>query len=202
MVEPVEPPAPIWDRIKGNLPGVEHDAEADMPAAPVPAALAPEPERSPPPSDTIATLEALEAELREEGLAPPEAPAIDAPAPAIDSPMPAIEPPTPAIEPPTPAIEPRPLASTRELDWEPAADRQERTVPPVPHTPPARSGRLFATLMTVVAIALAGLIAAWRYIPDLLPSQLRAEQVLNIHLPGPPPAPARPPAPPESQFDE
>ena len=62
----------------------------------------------------------------------------------------------------------------------------------------------FATLMTLIAVGLAGLIAAWRYFPDRLPPQLRAENVLNIHAsaPPPPPAPVRPPAPPESQFDE
>jgi hypothetical protein len=56
--------------------------------------------------------------------------------------------------------------------------------------------------MTLVAVALAGLIAAWRYIPERLPPQLRAVQVLNIRGSAPPPAPARPPAPPESQFNE
>ena len=174
MVEPVEPPAPIWDRIKSKLESVEQDAEVSQPEVPeVPAVAA----------DTIATLEALEAELREEGLAPPKAPAIA------------------VIDPPAPAMEPPPLAATREPDGEPVPERQDR-VAALASPSPVRSWRLLATLMTLVAIALAGLIAAWRYIPERLPPQLRAVQVLNIRIPEPPPAPVRPPAPPGSQFDE
>jgi hypothetical protein len=59
--------------------------------------------------------------------------------------------------------------------------------------------------MALVAVALAGLISAWRFFPDRLPPQLRAITVLNQTPPAPAaPAPAkkeaeRPKAPP---FDE
>jgi anti-sigma-K factor RskA len=178
MVEPVEPPAPIWDRIKTKLDSVEQDAAVSQPEVPE-APEMPEMPEVPPAASTIATLEALEAELREEGLAPPEAP---------------------AIEPPAPAPEPS-LAATRDLDWEPAPARQNREATPDSHSAAGR-WRVLATLMTLVAIALAGLIAAWRYIPERLPPQLGAVQVLNLRIPEPAPAPVRPPAPPGSQFDE
>ena len=63
MVEPVDPPPPIWESIKGKLKGVEQSPGAvrsDEPAISV--------------EKTRATLEALEAQLREEGLdVPPTA---------------------------------------------------------------------------------------------------------------------------------
>jgi hypothetical protein len=179
MVEPVEPPGPIWESIKSKLEGVEQSAEVSRPEVPSTA-------------DTIATLEALEAELREEGLAPPEVPAIEPPAPAIE--------PQPAIE-PAPAIEPSSLAATRDPDVQLVPARQDRELAAVSRSPVGR-WRALATFMTLVAIALVGLIAAWRYIPERLPPQLRAVQVLNIRAPAPPPAPTRPPAPPGSQFNE
>jgi hypothetical protein len=58
-----------------------------------------------------------------------------------------------------------------------------------------------ALVMGLVAVALAGLISAWRFIPERLPSQLRATTLLNL-APSPqeqPKAKARPPLPP---FDE
>jgi hypothetical protein len=52
----------------------------------------------------------------------------------------------------------------------------------------------------VVAIGLAGLIMAWRYAPERLPAMLQPKTVLK--LPATKAGPIRPPAPPESQFDE
>jgi hypothetical protein len=179
MVEPVEPPAPIWDSIKSKLKSAEQSAEVSQPEVPSTA-------------NTIATLEALEAELREEGLAPPEVPAIEPPSPAVEPQL--------AVE-PAPAIEPPPLAATRDPDVELVPVRQDRKLTAVSASPVGRL-RALATVMTLVAIALAGLIAAWRYIPERLPPQLRAVQVLNMRIPTPPPVPARPPARPESQFNE
>jgi hypothetical protein len=160
MVEPVDPPPAIWESIQSKLVSVEQTTQALAPEG-QPAAISTE--------RTIATLEALEAQLREEGLAsPPDEAAIEAPALAAE---------------PGPGGPPE----AQHLEDYPGQ--------------PRRWGVL-ATLMTLVALALAGLIAAWRYVPDRLPTQLRAEQVLNIHPPAPPPPPARPVAPPESQFDE
>src|SRR4051794_31925478 len=64
MVEPVDPPPPIWDSIKGKLKGVERS----------PRAVRPDEEPVISVEKTRATLEALEAQLREEGLdVPPTA---------------------------------------------------------------------------------------------------------------------------------
>jgi anti-sigma-K factor RskA len=174
MVEPVDPPPPIWESIKGKLKGVEQS----------PGAVRSEGEPAVSVEKTRATLEALEAQLREEGL--------DVPPTAAEAQLPA-------------------LAATRTADWVETSDPQasatrtslSREAKEHPDGS-ARSIGAVATLMTLIALALAGLIAAWRYFPDRLPPQLRAENVLNIHpaAPPPPPAPVRPSAPPESQFDE
>jgi hypothetical protein len=173
MVEPVDPPPPIWESIKGKLKGVEQSPGAvrsDEPAISV--------------EKTRATLEALEAQLREEGL--------DVPPAAAEAELPG-------------------LGATRAADWEetsnPQASMTRASTSRESKEHPDRSGRNWgavATLMTLIALGLAGLIAAWRYFPDRLPPQMRAENVLNIHpsAPPPPPAPVRPSAPPESQFDE
>jgi hypothetical protein len=174
MVEPVDPPPPIWESIKGKLKGVEQS----------PGAVRSDGEPVVSVEKTRATLEALEAELREEGLSVPPTAAADAELPA--------------------------LTATR-ADWKETSDPQPLSEASASrelhhHHPEqsARSWGVVAALMTLIALVLAGLIAAWRYFPDHLPQQLRAENVLNIHPPAPPPppAPVRPSAPPESQFDE
>lgn len=66
-----------------------------------------------------------------------------------------------------------------------------------------RRWRAFAILMTLVVIALAALLAAWRWAPDRVPPMLQPVELmrhLGVTLPAAP-APRRP-APPESQFDE
>ena len=66
-----------------------------------------------------------------------------------------------------------------------------------------RRWRAFAILMTLVVIAVAALLAAWRFAPDRVPPMLQPVELmrhLGVALPAAP-APRRPP-PPESQFDE
>jgi hypothetical protein len=72
-------------------------------------------------------------------------------------------------------------------------------------TPRVRRGgafwRMLAMLMTLVVVALGGLIAAWRFAPEHVPPALQLIELMRaagINA-GPP---ARKPAPPESQFDE
>ena len=69
-----------------------------------------------------------------------------------------------------------------------------------------RRWRAFGIFMILVVFALGGLVAAWRVVPDRLPPPLRPSAVMMAIgvEPGPttPAAPERPPAPPESQFDE
>ena len=86
MVEPVDPPPPIWENIKGKLEGVEQSPSAVLHDE-EPAAVSAD--------KTRATLEALEAQLREEGLGvPPE------------------------------AAEAELLAAARAADWEPGPEHQ------------------------------------------------------------------------------
>lgn len=66
-----------------------------------------------------------------------------------------------------------------------------------------RRWRAFAILMTLVIVALAALLAAWRFAPDRVPAMLQPPELMRqigVSLPTGP-APRRP-APPESQFDE
>jgi hypothetical protein len=58
----------------------------------------------------------------------------------------------------------------------------------------------FATLMmTLIAFGLGGLIAAWRFVPDRLPQQLRPTEVLKISGVQ---QPERKPAPHGTTFEE
>jgi hypothetical protein len=60
--------------------------------------------------------------------------------------------------------------------------------------------------MTLVVLALAGLLAAWRFAPEHVPPRLQPIELMGlvgVTLPAPePPPPQRPVPPPESQFDE
>jgi anti-sigma-K factor RskA len=179
MVEPVEPPASVWQRIRGKITGVEPTAEAKSSEASIASP-------SPPPAEPELTLDALEAELRRAGVAGAE-PAHESSAERLG---PATE--TPAVLPaeavlPVRAKESAPAPAVEQ----PSGVRQS-----------LRRWRLAAVLTTLVAAALAGLIAAWRYAPERLPQQLRAADVLNMRAPEPRPASVRPTAPPESRFDE
>ena len=199
MVEPVEPAPQIWERIKIKVGG-----------ALLQTAVAPEPAPSPEPeqaaeegADTEETLEttldALEAELRKVGLSdrgPSEA-AERPPELFPDRAEHDIERPFDVAE------ERQPDAIAR--DRRGAATRER----PVPYLAPEVAGdlrpalrrwRAVAVMMTVLVLAVGGLLAAWRYAPERLPSQLRATNLLHIDVA--PPATARPKAPPESEFDE
>jgi hypothetical protein len=74
----------------------------------------------------------------------------------------------------------------------------EKTV----HKPGGR-GWMAATLtMALIAVALAGLISAWRFFPDRLPAQLRANTVLNLTSQAAQPAPKAVARPKPAPFDE
>ena len=64
--------------------------------------------------------------------------------------------------------------------------------------------RVFGMLMVLVAAGFAGLVAAWRFLPDRVPARLRpTELMLSIGIDTTPPAPpARKAPPPTSEFDE
>jgi len=170
---------------------------------------------------------AFEAEM-EEHLAPPavstqESDAAAEPAtpiPEIPS-VPTVttaSPETPAAPTPTPVPSPAPEA--------PAPPRVTPPVTPPTLTPaaapplmprqappPAVAGtagmrrrlvfwRSVAGLLTVVVLALAALLASWRFAPERLPPVLQPAELMRfagIYLPASPP---RRPAPPESRYDE
>ena len=116
---------------------------------------------------------------------PSTAPLIPSPAPTLSVPVP------PPAAPPSPALAVRP------------SERRQ--------TPPARVkshwlARFIAPLVTLILLALAALVAAWRFAPERVPQPLRPVELLRsigIATPttvvGPPP---RKPAPPESRYDE
>jgi len=66
-----------------------------------------------------------------------------------------------------------------------------------------RRWRAFAVLMALVVVAVAALLAAWRFAPDRVPAMLQPLELMRqagVPLPAIP-APRRP-VPPESRFDE
>jgi anti-sigma-K factor RskA len=172
MVEPVEPPRPVWDRIAAKFEELEPSIALALPEA----ARAAEPAMA---------LAALEAELRQAALAGSDSVA-DRPQEAK---APAVTPEAAAPVAVKPAVEQRGL----EPQLRQASRDSHLTL---------RRWRLAAVVMTLVAVVLAGLMAAWKYVPERLPPQLQAAHFLNMRSLAPPPVPVRPTAPPESRFDE
>ncbi len=137
----------------------------------------PEPKSEPKPADPLAAF--------------PSSFTASGPASVVPTPSKtAIAPPPPPLPPPTPSV---------------AVLRPEnRLLPPAPKS--RWLARTVATLSTLIVLAAAGLVAAWRFAPERVPQQLRPLELLRaagIAVPtvvvGPPP---RKPAPPESQYDE
>jgi hypothetical protein len=63
--------------------------------------------------------------------------------------------------------------------------------------------RAFAILMTLVVVAVAALLAAWRFAPDHVPPMLQPLELMRqAGVPLPATRAPRRPAPPESRFDE
>jgi hypothetical protein len=109
------------------------------------------------------------------------------PAPAASA-IPAAPPP---VAPPSPMVAIRPT---------------ERRPQPLPAPKSRWLARTIATLATLILLAIAGLVAAWRFAPERVPQPLQPVELLRaagipvpVKVVGPPP---RKPAPPESQYDE
>jgi len=204
MVEPVEPDAKIWERIKAKVPQAP-PAEAALPepaAEPLSATpAAPSAEgaaATPPKSDeaTPAEPKSVATPAEEAPSAPAEtaaerswAPRLmgRAPAPAAETSTPAAAAPEPAAV-RVPAVVPQRTAAT---DHAAAVHRR------------VGRWRALAVLMLLMIAAVAGLLAAWKWAPDRVPPAL--QPVALMHLIGVPVTaspPPRRPAPPESQFDE
>jgi len=216
MVEPVEPDAKIWQRIKGKLGAA--DAPSARPSAPpLPAASAPAvrsepvlvaetpaaafvpaaavvPSASPSETkpDAVATAEQKLAELINEvgrfEKRPTEEEQAEEQAEELTEELAVDE-----------VDDPRVLEHVSHEPAPPvllAPDRPRQIVrPPAPQV---GGWRAMALVMALVAFGLGGLIAAWRYAPERLPRQLQPRVVLNLSQ-GPT---GHTPAPHGTQFEE
>jgi hypothetical protein len=198
MVEPVEPDGKIWDRIKAKMPelGLSPDAPSAPPETVEPAPVAPPSEMPAPSVDAArATTEAARALVA--AATPPAATPVAPPvAPPVVLPV------------PTPSVAPKPAAAPvltpvakRAPDVEPKVERQKDNVAVIRGR--LTRWRVLAALMMLVVLAVAALLAAWRFAPERVPPMLRPAEVLrHLGVPSSSPPPQRRPAPPESQFDE
>jgi anti-sigma-K factor RskA len=198
MVEPVEPDAQIWERIKGKMPEVRPDGDREHTG-------------SAPEEATVQQQEATVQQL-EPTLVPAEMPAPSpetpgsapdaAPAPTSD----ATAGPAPGIA-PSPAAEsdPPPPAAVAAPGVIGAVPLEAREVSP---TIRRRLGRwrAFALLLTLVVAAAAALLALWRFAPETVPAPLQPRELMRRMGVELPPSPSAPPtrraSPPASHFEE
>ncbi|TMJ85380.1 MAG: hypothetical protein E6G76_16370 [Alphaproteobacteria bacterium] len=175
------PPAPIPEALPTTAAEATHARGSEATPAPV--------------SETPAS-EATPAPASEETSAPvPELP----PAPTLNAAG------TSAVE-----VAPRSpvaAASAEQTPSEPQARSEPQAAPAAPAALSMhrrlRRWQAFAVIMTLVVVALAALLAAWRFAPDRVPPMLQPLELMRqagVPLPAIP-APRRP-APPESRFDE
>jgi hypothetical protein len=232
MVEPVEPEAKIWARIKAKMPEIRQTIRLPQPEIPPPAPAATPAE--PPSLDAIEaaisqaattlTSEAIEATSATATQATPAptsevTPALEAPsAPASEATSAPISDATPAPAPDatpaqTSAVEPlsgpldappaAPAAAALPAPSETRAQAAEPATAVLVVRRRLRRWRAFAILMTLVVAAVAALLAAWRFAPDRMPPMLQPVELMRQVGVTLPAAPApRRRAPPESQFDE
>jgi pyruvate/2-oxoglutarate dehydrogenase complex dihydrolipoamide acyltransferase (E2) component len=229
MVEPVEPGAEIWQRIKAKLPEPPAIAEPapqeepqpqPVPAVPDAAIAAVEDAAESLKAETKATPSldwaAFEAEVENQLVPAVTSPATDVSAamtepPVAPAPPVAAAPPVTPV-PPVPSVPPAP--SVPHLPVAPAP----APVVAAP-TQPARSDlpivgdsarirrrlvvwRTLAGMLTIVVLAFAALLASWRFAPDRLPPGLQPVELMRLAGISLPNSPPRRPAPPESRYDE
>jgi anti-sigma-K factor RskA len=206
MVEPVEPDGKLWERIKVKVPQVPPGGEIKLPeqpgelpaAAPAVAPAPPDAETASPPTSPEAAADTEAKPAAEE--AAPAAALEEAPAAAERSWAPRLAPrapgadapPQPAAPPPSPGVVRPPAVEARRRPDEAATARRKLA-----------RWRVVALLMMLVVVAVAALLAAWKWVPDRVPGALQPAALLRlIGVSAPAGAPVRPPAPPESSFDE
>jgi len=201
MVEPVEPDAKLWERIKEKVPQAPPGTELKLPEPPAEAKPPAAPE--PAPAERAAAVpDAKPAVAKAEAPALPPAPTI-APKPEPSLPL---TPAAPALNraPPPPPPAPTPPVLTPTAPRSPPVEARREGADA---TATVRGGpgawRAFAVLMTLVVLAMAALLAAWRFVPERVPPVLRPAALMRlVGVPIGTGAPPRPPAPPESQYDE
>jgi hypothetical protein len=230
MVEPVEPNPGIWYRVRQRVLGVPAPVEgpahieapprieapevvpepsvADQPPAPQTEIEPNEPEQpspvevaEPAPTSTPEPVQPVET-LGDAPFAAVEA-VLQAAARRAD---PVSSPPLPSPAVPEPVM-------PNEPSWPPKrvvvhdlrAEREALTARDLKERKRAARGggawRALGPLMTLIAAALAGLIVAWRYVPDRLPPQLQPSALLNM-APTLANAAKKPPRRLTSQFEE
>jgi hypothetical protein len=215
MVEPVEPDAQILERIKAKIVEIAPSEPAPDGKPPAEASASPEPAEAPGSSAIAEIPEPVDVASGEETPKPQDVPAdgttpqpteisatpeTEKPAetpPAVDSVIAAateVQPGPESVPPPPPKL------SDEALDQR-AGERPEITLRLIR----SRSRwRIFGVVMTLFAMGLGALLAAWRFVPDRLPARLRpAPLMMSIGIePTPKAAPAIKAAPPQAQFDE
>jgi anti-sigma-K factor RskA len=176
MVEPVEPDAAIWDRIKAKLPETRPDIRVPEPQPPE------QPPEAPTAEDAPARLEAVLAAISDVAPAPEAAPAFAAGA--------APEPTADVLPPVAPVRAP--------------GATQAAVVGHNDHLIRRRLSRWrsLALVMTALVVAMAALIAAWRFAPDRVPPRLQPVELMRLVGVGLAPAPTSAPRRIPAQFDE
>jgi hypothetical protein len=213
MVEPIEPDSEVWQRIKARLDGVviegvKSTGEAVETSSPDEPPPVPDPEAGTFPEIKPSEAGPVAGEF-EPAPGRPQAERTEPRQPA--DPAEQVEPIPEQLEPIARQGEPISASALPEQISESSAqvssphlqDRGARhpiAIPPDPRRRGAARWRALAACTTIIAATLAALMAAWRYVPDRLPPQLRPAVVLN--MPGAPANPARKPAPAGSQFKE
>jgi hypothetical protein len=203
MVEPVEPDGKIWERIKAKMPEAVPSPDIKLPEPQVEPVVEPVPEAPGAESKTDVPVEtppeASPAIVPEALASPPADAAPVAPETTSWAPRLVARAPSPAPAPTPPAVPALTPSATRtpSVRGDEAAARGAAA---------GRGGgpwRALATLMTLVVVAMAGLVAAWRFVPERVPAPLQPAELMRlvgVHVGSG--QPVRRPAPPESQFDE
>jgi len=225
MVEPVDPDPKLWQRIKSSVASMGSAgagapaASPNLPGHPAVVSEAPKPAEG-------AAVTPPQGAAAEGGTPAQTSPGEQAASPAEAAP-PATLPPAPDLVVPAAEATPAPDAHALEAiirselaspsPTKAAEKPAEKAAEVVADRQPARQRqaatdlvrsrdrwRVFGMLMVLVAAGFAGLVAAWRFMPDRVPARLRpAELMLSIGIDTtPPPVPASKGPPPTSEFDE
>jgi hypothetical protein len=144
---------------------------------------------------------------------------------ALEKPLAEESPPQPETPPPSPLAAPAPPAVAPAASWHlPPETPEEPSVPPAPPVvaPPIAAKaataapdslrqaqrsltrwRALTVVLLLVLIGLAGVVAAWRFVPERIPPALQPLALMRLAgIPLPASLAPRKPAPPESSFQE
>jgi anti-sigma-K factor RskA len=196
--EPESEPEPDWQA--EPQPELQADAGLELPAEPEPEIEQPCEE----PARPVALEKPIEKEPPPKFETPPPPPQPAPPPPSWHLPPEQTEEPRPAPAPPFVAPPaPKEIEQKTEQETKQEVESvQPRVLPRIQRS--LTRWRVLAALMLVALVTLAGLVAAWRFIPERVPAPLQPVALMRLAgIPVPASAPARkPPPPPESSFEE